>query len=404
MTPATSRPRKGERYFYYHCISVNKMDKTACNVRRVPARALEEFVLKRLGLLSKSKEIVENVIKTTLNDADCVLPGKREARSRLYAELGKVEGVIKNLVGVLAQEGTDSPRYRVIMDTLDESQAKKDVLRGKLFTLDKEIAEYESREVDAEIVRQNLEKFIEVFGQCTDEEKKELLKLLIRDVYYDGNNSRVKIALRPVSGAWGDVAQLEGLFAYRQKWGGRSDCLRTFLDRFKLPRGQTTDFYLIDDSEFGLVLGPNGQKRILFPEEAQIARDNRRRAPHPPRIQRDLLEARQLRERLDKTPGLTKIALGRELGITRFEVIRRLNLLRLAPEIQERIMALPPTSHRCPISKRTLRHITVIPDFERQKEEFRRLNGVAQNEGKDFGPPLGVNASNPESLHPPQAF
>jgi len=152
---------------------------------------------------------------------------------------------------------------------------------------------------------------------------------------------------------------------------------RTFLDRFKLPRGQTTDFYLIDDSEFGTVTGPNGQKRILFPEEAQIARDRRRRAPHPPRIQRDILEARQLKERLTQTPGLTKISLARELWITRFELLRRLNLLRLAPEIQDRIMALPPTSYRCPISKRTLRPITAIPDFNRQREAFMRLQNFA---------------------------
>ena len=155
--------------------------------------------------------------------------------------------------------------------------------------------------------------------------------------------------------------------------GPWSDAKRTFLDRFKPLPGEKTDFCLIDDSEFGLVLGPNGKKRILFPEEAQVARDSRRRAPRPPRIQRDLLEARQLKERLDKTPGLTKTALARELGVTRFEVIRRLNLLRLAPEIQERIMALPPTARRCPISKRTLRHITVIPNFHHQMEGFENL-------------------------------
>jgi len=220
MTPTTSRPRKGERYFYYHCISVNKMDRTACDVRRVPAKALEGFVLKRLELLSKSKDVVETVIKGTIDDSDRVLPGKRDEKSRLSAELGRVEGDVRNLVNVLAQEGADSPRYRVIMDRLDESQAKKDAVRTRLFALDKEIMEYEGREVDAEIVRQNLEHFLRLFGQCSYEEQKELLKLLIRDVYYDGKNSRVKIALRPVTGAWGDVAHLEGLFDDSQKWGG----------------------------------------------------------------------------------------------------------------------------------------------------------------------------------------
>ena len=124
-----------------------------------------------------------------------------------------------------------------------------------------------------------------------------------------------------------------------------------------------------------MMTGPNGQKRILFPKEAQIARDSRRRSPRPPRIQRDLLEASQLKEHLKKTPGLTKIALAKELGITRFELLRRLNLLRLAPEIQERILALPPTARRCPISKRTLRPITTIHDFETQRQKFQGLFG-----------------------------
>ena len=228
MTPTTSRPRHGERYFYYHCSSVNKMDRTACEVRRVPAKALESFVMKRLELLSKSKDIVENVIKGTLDDSSRVLPGKREEKSRLCAELGKVEGDIKNLVGVLAQEGTTSPRYAVIMERLDEVQAKKEMVRTKQFALDKEILEHESRAVDAEIVRQNIENFLLIFGQCNYEEQKELLKILIREVTYDGKNSRVKIALRPLSRAWGDVAHLEGVFEDRQNWGAFQAELRTY--------------------------------------------------------------------------------------------------------------------------------------------------------------------------------
>ena len=176
------------------------------------------------------------------------------------------------------------------------------------------------------------------------------------------------------SGAWQKNKIPNVKSRISENWGGRSDCLRTISDRFNADSGLKIGFYLIDEAPFGLATGPNGQKRIFLPEEAQIARDSRRRAPHPPRIQLDLLEARQLKERLDKTLGLTKSSLARELGITRFEVIRRLNLLRLAPEIQERIMALPPTSHRCPISKRTLRHITVIADPGHQCREYNRLS------------------------------
>jgi len=86
------------------------------------------------------------------------------------------------------------------------------------------------------------------------------------------------------------------------------------------------------------------------------------------------LEARQLKERLEKMPGLTKTALAKELGISRFELIRRLNLLRLAPEIQEHIFDMPPSlAYHGPISKRTLRSIAVIADTECQKREFAAL-------------------------------
>jgi hypothetical protein len=113
---------------------------------------------------------------------------------------------------------------------------------------------------------------------------------------------------------------------------------------------------------------------MFSPEEAQAIRVHRTKSPHPPRIQKDLLEARQLKERLEKTLGLTKTALAAELGISRFELIRRLNLLRLAPEIQDQIAAMPPSlSYRCPISKRTLRNIAMIADAESQKREFERL-------------------------------
>jgi len=150
------------------------------------------------------------------------------------------------------------------------------------------------------------------------------------------------------------------------------------LARFTPLSGEKTGFCLIDESEFGLVLGPNGQKIMLPPEEARAIHESRVKSPRPPRIQQDLLDARQLKERLKKTPGLTKTALARELCISRFELIRRLNLLRLAPEIQEQILAMPPSlSCHCSISKRTLRNIAIIADPEYQKRKFEGLmNGA----------------------------
>ena len=162
-------------------------------------------------------------------------------------------------------------------------------------------------------------------------------------------------------------------YSAKQK-GPWSDGNRTISDRFNIFPGQKLAFCLIDEAPFEFVTGPNGKKIMLSPEEAQAIRDRRIKSPRPPKIQQDLLEARQLKECLEKTPGLTKTDLAAELGISRFELIRRLNLLRLAPEIQDQIFAMPPRlTCRGPMSKRTLRNIAVIMDFEVQKKEFGRL-------------------------------
>jgi len=126
-----------------------------------------------------------------------------------------------------------------------------------------------------------------------------------------------------------------------------------------------------------MVTGHNGKKIMLPPDEARAIRESRVKSPRPPRIQRDLLEARQLKDRIEKTPGLTRTALANELDISRFELIRRLNLLHLTPDIQNYILNMPPGLNcRGPISKRTLRNIAVISDAEGQRVAFNKLLGA----------------------------
>jgi len=120
--------------------------------------------------------------------------------------------------------------------------------------------------------------------------------------------------------------------------GPWSDANRTISERFKDFSSQKPDFCLIDEAPFEFVSGPNGKKIMLSPEEALAIRARRIKSPRPPKIQQDLLEARQLRERLAMLPSL---------------------------------------SYRGPISKRSLRSIAVISDAECQKREFEGLmNGA----------------------------
>ncbi len=76
----------------------------------------------------------------------------------------------------------------------------------------------------------------------------------------------------------------------------------------------------------------------------------------------------------------------RAIGVTRSRVTQIMNLLLLAPEIQEAIFDLPPVMNgRDPISERALRRIVAEPDWSKQLELWREFDGsrsVLQDPGR----------------------
>ncbi len=64
----------------------------------------------------------------------------------------------------------------------------------------------------------------------------------------------------------------------------------------------------------------------------------------------------------------------RAVGVTRARMTQIMNLLLLAPEIQEAILNLPlVTNGRDPISERALRRIVAEPDWNRQRELWNEV-------------------------------
>ena len=111
-----------------------------------------------------------------------------------------------------------------------------------------------------------------------------------------------------------------------------------FIEEFDQP----SPLVLWDIAPFDQIKGRHGRKQILFPQEADVIRNDRFPLPQIPYVQILLKKAHALKNRLDSTPGLTQTALAQELGISRVRVTQILNLLKLEPEIQRGILALPP--------------------------------------------------------------
>ena len=71
----------------------------------------------------------------------------------------------------------------------------------------------------------------------------------------------------------------------------------------------------------------------------------------------------------------------REMGITPTRVTQIMNLLKLAPSIQEHILKLPPVSGKEGLSEKHTRTLCRIPDQRLQQEVFGHLKARIKNQG-----------------------
>jgi len=112
----------------------------------------------------------------------------------------------------------------------------------------------------------------------------------------------------------------------------------------------------------------------VVPASSRKARPPRSPKPvGPPRIAETLRKAIEWRRQLDAGKVPNQAAIAHREGITRARVTQIMMLLRLAPEIQERLLALPPTAERSAVSEHLLRPLARLADAHRQLEAFTEL-------------------------------
>jgi len=100
---------------------------------------------------------------------------------------------------------------------------------------------------------------------------------------------------------------------------------------------------------------------------------------HVPRIARLMALANRMRRLIDSGEVRDYAEIARLGHVTRARVTQIMNLLCLAPDIQEAILFLTPVeSGRDPIRELQLRPITLVPDWRKQRRMWRALLSAIQ--------------------------
>lgn len=126
------------------------------------------------------------------------------------------------------------------------------------------------------------------------------------------------------------------------------------------------------ESSFQFIRSQRGRKRLETPTELPTADITAGRVPRIARLMALAIHFdRLLRE--GKIRDFADLA---RLGhITRARATQIMNLLMLAPDIQEQILFLPPIeSGRDPIKEWQVRPIAAMSDWRKQRQMWRELN------------------------------
>lgn len=122
-------------------------------------------------------------------------------------------------------------------------------------------------------------------------------------------------------------------------------------------------------NQYDFTIAPQGRKRITSKRP--------RRQPAPPQvphISKLMALAIRLDELLETGQLKDQAEIARTADITRARVTQILNLAGLAPDIQQALLDLPPTTDTKPkFRERELRQIAIEPNWSKQRTTWKRL-------------------------------
>ena len=193
MTPTFTSSRYGRRYFYYKCVAVNKLDKSACTIRSLHARELEQTVIDKLAGYPHQIFIQEIASQAERMKND-ELPSKWREKDRLITELEEVTRGITNLTAILEDKGISYGGRGPLLDALDRAVQEKDQLQLKIRNLEKEISDLDHAQMETETLQQALWNFKETFETMDFINQQNLMLRLIKEIIvYDKTTIKVHL-------------------------------------------------------------------------------------------------------------------------------------------------------------------------------------------------------------------
>ena len=177
---SSSAGAAGRGYSYYRCTGLKNPDTHSCAVRNVRADRIDATVVDIIRSAARDPQMVADAVQEANRLAQQTVEPLRErvtlARRDLASAERAADHALDAIIAAGAQQSPTSHRR------LSEADAKVAQTRFALQELEAELGMRQSQQLDAEVMAQALGSFNEAFDGLTTEEKRDFLRLMIKQV------------------------------------------------------------------------------------------------------------------------------------------------------------------------------------------------------------------------------
>ena len=195
---------RGKAYRYYRCTKVNNLDRSGCEVACVSAPELEALIVNRLKVLGENRELADRIVRRAQKEHEGKLPDLRAQVADKMGERRRIDEEADGLVQALAKLKGDVAKNPFIADRLEALAASRREVEDEVKRLNVEIERWQAQALDADQVRRAFARVTDAFGKLAPEEQQELMRLLVKEIVYDGRERTIRIAFRQIP----DIASL----------------------------------------------------------------------------------------------------------------------------------------------------------------------------------------------------
>ena len=181
---------QGEYIYSYLCETKEKTHQKDCALKNPNGNELDRMICEEIKQISVNgsdlNRELQNIKRDTLNRGDEYQTKMKQLSDSIATHQNKIASLMKVL-----EDSDGSSAYKLVIEQINNLNAQKESLQMQLDEIKEQATSNNLSDSDFEIFQEQLARFGTAFNAMSIEEKRTALRLLIREIVWDGENVRL---------------------------------------------------------------------------------------------------------------------------------------------------------------------------------------------------------------------